>query len=197
MEKEIHETQPASPTPLKPEIAPAFPTPLHPLPLYKSKWLLILTISFLTIFVSAYSIQFFAERDQKEKQKLPIQLSQTSAPTQITLPSEVQTFPIYPDAKFVKKQYTPPCEIETPEPICDTTAFTWETPIDGDTVLSWYKNDVSKSGWICGKEGGGTYAGPRDIIASATCNYNEKDYGFYLFANESKTEFTLRILGER
>jgi len=96
MEKELHETQPASPPVATPDPVPSFPTKMHPLPSYKSKRLLLLIACLLALITTVYSFQYFAEQN-KQKQEITIAPSPSKqAPTL----SQVEDWKTYTNEKY-------------------------------------------------------------------------------------------------
>lgn len=107
---------------------------------------------------------------------------------------ETNSFPVYPGAKFIRKEQSNPCiEDETSGfSICDSTTYTWETTDDFDKVNSWYVADKSDSGWKC-SGGAGSYESLRDASNKTTCRKDSLTYTLHLFASATKTEVILEI----
>lgn len=111
------------------------------------------------------------------------------------LPQEIKSFPLYPNAIFVRSQAYPPCpsELSGGYTFCNETTYIWQTPDDGDTVRSWYQNNYEESNWTCGKGGTGQYNSSRDFDSWSTCKANSRVYGFVLQATASQTTITLGV----
>ncbi|HSW48235.1 MAG TPA: hypothetical protein VLG67_04095 [Candidatus Saccharimonadales bacterium] len=109
------------------------------------------------------------------------------------LPAELQSFPVYTNAKFVKKEVVPPCKGEASGySICDQTLYIWSSPDDGDIIQNWYQNSA-ESGWDCGQGGAGEYTSSRNFYRNSTCIFRNKTYGFILEATQKETKITLSV----
>ena len=105
-EKQLHETQPASPITPAPEQRPSFPTKMHPLPSHLSTWLFLLLAGFLILLITVYTLQYFFQKNGQQS---------ITATMQPQLPSPTPT----PDWKMHKDEkglftfsYPPDWQIE-------------------------------------------------------------------------------------
>jgi hypothetical protein len=107
--------------------------------------------------------------------------------------SEINGFPIYPQAKFIKKQKQPLCSgLESGFSTCGTTTYTWETSDNFDQVSSWYREDKANSGWKC-SGGAGAYGGPSDAFGETSCQRSSLTYDLLISTDSNKSEIVLQI----
>lgn len=112
-----------------------------------------------------------------------------TTPTPInSLGKEIQDFPIYPGASFLKKEKQPTCiGNESGFSYCNSTTYTWDSDDDLVTVRSWYMTDKSNSGWRCNGGAGD------EFYSKTSCKIRELHYGLSFSSENNKTSIVLQI----
>ncbi len=109
--------------------------------------------------------------------------------------SNLQNFPLYSNAIFVKEDIYPACnDVQSSQP-CDLSLYTWTTTDSFEKVSSFYTNKVNmaNSGWNC-NGGSGSYQNSQDAQSSVRCTNNSNRF-FYLDLQSTSngTRIDLRI----
>jgi hypothetical protein len=103
--------------------------------------------------------------------------------------SELNNFPTYPGATFVKKDYYPPCTGTTSGfSICDSDVYSWQVDGTNEQVASWYLENKSNSKWVC--SGG---AGSAGSYVTTTCKKGVFKYGLNISGTEGQIDILVII----
>jgi len=107
--------------------------------------------------------------------------------------SELNGFPIYPNAEFTKILKYTPCVIEgISHQICNARIYEWETVDNFDQVDDWYRGGKSNSVWEC-SGGAGNYFGPLGSNAETSCSNGQYSYTVAYRNDNEKTTIFLEI----
>jgi len=107
--------------------------------------------------------------------------------------SELNGFPVYPNAEFIKILKYPHCQIEKiSHQICNAKVYKWETVDNFDQVNEWYVGGGSNSAWKC-SGGAGNYFGPLGSSIETSCNNGPNSHTVSYSNNNEKTTIRLEI----
>lgn len=110
------------------------------------------------------------------------------APTSL----EINGFPVFPGATFVKKETTAPCTgKESGFTDCGSTTYTWASD-NADKVYDWYTKDQANSGWKM-SGGAGSFDDLQNYNGKITLKKANLTYGLGLGAKNNNVTFTLVI----
>jgi hypothetical protein len=157
--------------------------------------LLLLGIAIL-IFVGVGGTYLYNQTKQRSQSSYSSN-SQSNQTQQENVPQELSKLPIYPGSKLIKQEKMPDCstideserEKSMWERYCDATEYISTSDEKTESVIDWYENDRSGSGW---KIGGG--AGEKGIERFGSLWNGEKTYWIYIGgAEDNKTQIKIRI----
>lgn len=144
----------------------------------------------------AYYIGTLKNKPQTQNSEATFQTPEPTLSPSSTLDlSEINGFPVYPNAKFIEKKIVLPCAKESYSgfSICNAKTYIWQTQDPYGKVEDWYKNN--SFGW---KFSGG--AGSRDSLDSdsggsgkSTYKNGYLSYGLSLSGFPSPTTIILEI----
>lgn len=149
--------------------------------------IILVTVGLVTLAGSAY---YFGKLSTPKSSVVP---PITPLATPDASLADLNGYPVYTEAKFIKKEKQPACVGEVSGfSVCNTTTYTWQTKDDYDQVSSWYREDKSNSGWKC-SGGAGSYDGPRSSMGKTTCRKGDLVYDLSFSADATNTEIVLQI----
>lgn len=158
---------------------------------------LLVGIVVLAIAGGAY---YLGRQTPPKLSPVPIATSQT--PQSTTIPSstskssvlDINGFPVYPGAILIETKDYPPCTEGqySGYSICNAKAYTWQINANSDQVSVFYRQDQSKSGWIC-SGGGGSYDDMNNASGTTTCKKGNLTYGLFTDTKNGVSKIILSI----
>lgn len=107
---------------------------------------------------------------------------------------DVNSFPIYPNTTFTGTEDYSPCEEDKVSgfSICNAKTYTWNVKASFDDIMVFYKEDKSKSGWIC-KGGAGSYDDANNAFEQTNCVKGSVNYTLSIDTKNGDSKITLII----